>query len=263
MTHQHVNDDDAASRHYSGLNMPKTILPHILIVDDDPQIRDVLQEYFTSNELRVNVASSGKEMMGILVSHSIDLVVLDLRLAGEDGMVLTRRLREESAIPIILLTGVRDEADRIMGLELGADDYLTKPFSPRELLARIRTVLRRTKGAALTEARQTDVRAYRFAEFELNLRTRRLTKHPGQRLELTNGEFNLLAALLAAPQRILTRDQLLEASRVYDNEVYDRSIDVQVLRLRRKIEADPSQPQFILTERGVGYSFSAPVKIVY
>jgi DNA-binding response OmpR family regulator len=115
----------------------------------------------------------------------------------------------------------------------------------------------------LTEARQSDVRAYRFAEFELNLRTRRLTKQPGQRLELTNGEFNLLAALLAAPQRILTRDQLLEASRLYDNEVYDRSIDVQVLRLRRKIEAEPSQPQFILTERGVGYSLSAPVKIVY
>jgi len=162
-----------------------------------------------------------------------------------------------------MLTGVRDEADRIMGLELGADDYLTKPFSPRELLARIRSVLRRTKGAALTEARQRDVRAYRFAEFELNLRTRRLAKRSGQKFELTNGEFNLLAALLAAPQRVLTRDQLLEASRVYDNEVYDRSIDVQVLRLRRKIEADPSQPQFIVTERGVGYSFSAAVEVLY
>jgi DNA-binding response OmpR family regulator len=150
-----------------------------------------------------------------------------------------------------------------MGLELGADDYLTKPFSPRELLARIRTVLRRTKGAALSEARQPDVRAYRFASFELNLRTRRLAKQPGSRIELTNGEFNLLAALLAAPQRILTRDQLLEASRVYDNEVYDRSIDVQILRLRRKIEVDPSQPQFILTERGVGYSFNSPVDILY
>jgi two-component system, OmpR family, response regulator len=124
-------------------------------------------------------------------------------------------------------------------------------------------VLRRTKGAALTEARQKSVRAYRFAEFELNLRTRRLAKHPGKWLELTNGEFNLLAALLAAPQRVLTRDQLLEASRVYDNEVYDRSIDVQVLRLRRKIEVDPSQPQYIVTERGVGYSFSAPVEILY
>ena len=243
--------------------MPETIQPHILVVDDDSQIRDLLQDYLTQNELRVTVTSTGKEMSETLTEHAIDLVVLDLRLGGEDGMTLARKLREESAIPVIMLTGVRDEADRIMGLELGADDYLTKPFSPRELLARIRTVLRRTKGAALTEARQRDVRAYRFAEFELNLRTRRLTKHPGQRIDLTNGEFNLLAALLAAPQQILTRDQLLESSRLYDNEVYDRSIDVQVLRLRRKIEADPSQPQFILTERGVGYSFSAPVKIVY
>jgi two-component system OmpR family response regulator len=243
--------------------MPETIQPHILVVDDDPQIRDLLQEYLVQNELRVSVTSTGREMSEILADHAIDLVVLDLRLAGEDGMALARKLREESAIPVIILTGVRDEADRIMGLEFGADDYLTKPFSPRELLARIRTVLRRTKGAALTEATQRAVRAYRFAEFELNLRTRRLSKHPGQRLELTNGEFNLLAALLAAPQRVLTRDQLLEASRVYDNEVYDRSIDVQVLRLRRKIEIDPSQPHYIVTERGVGYSFSAPVEILY
>jgi two-component system OmpR family response regulator len=243
--------------------MPETIQPHILVVDDDPQIRGLLLEYLAQNELRVSVTSTGKEMSEILADHAIDLVVLDLRLAGEDGMALARKLREESAIPVIILTGVRDEADRIMGLEFGADDYLTKPFSPRELLARIRTVLRRTKGAALTEATQRAVRAFRFAEFELNLRTRRLSKHPGQRLELTNGEFNLLAALLAAPQRVLTRDQLLEASRVYDNEVYDRSIDVQVLRLRRKIEADPSQPRYIITERGVGYSFSAPVEILY
>src|SRR5258707_10270371 len=244
--------------------MPETVQPHILVVDDDPQIRDLLREYLTQNELRVSVTSTGTEMLVILADHAIDLVVLDLRLAGEDGMAIARKLREESAIPVIILTGVRDEADRIMGLELGADDYLTKPFSPRELLARIRSVLRRTKGAALTEARQRDVRAYRFASFELNLRTRRLAKQQaGQRIELTNGEFNLLAALLAAPQRILTRDQLLEASRVFDNEVYDRSIDVQILRLRRKIETDPSQPQFILTERGVGDSFSAPVKIVH
>jgi DNA-binding response OmpR family regulator len=243
--------------------MPETIQPHILVVDDDPQIRDLLREYLAENELRVSVTSTGKEMSAILADHAIDLVVLDLRLAGEDGMALARKMREESAIPVIILTGVREEADRIMGLELGADDYLTKPFSPRELLARIRTVLRRTKGAALTEASQRDVRAYRFADFELNLRTRRLTKHAGPRLVLTNGEFNLLAALLAAPQRVLTRDQLLEASRVYDNEVYDRAIDVQVLRLRRKIETDPSQPRFIITERGVGYSFGTPVEILY
>jgi len=244
--------------------MPKATPPHILIVDDDPQIRNLLQEYFTLNELRVTVTSSGEEMKGILVDHSIDLVVLDRRLAGEDGMVLARKLREESAIPIIILTGVRDEADRIMGLELGADDYLTKPFSPRELLARVRTVLRRTQGEALAKTKQRDVRAYRFASFELNIRTRRLAKkQPGNRIDLTTGEFNLLAALVAAPQQILTRDQLLEASRVYDNEVYDRSIDVQVLRLRRKIEIDPSQPQLILTERGVGYMFNSPVEILY
>jgi two-component system, OmpR family, response regulator len=242
--------------------MPETIQPHILVVDDDPQIRELLQEYLTENTLRVSVTSTGEQMAAILDSEAIDLVILDLRLAGEDGMAIARTLRDKSAIPIIMVTGIRDEADRIMGLELGADDYLTKPFSPRELLARIRTVLRRTKGQALTEARQREVRAYRFVDFELNLRTRRLTKR-AQRVELTNGEFNLLAALLAAPQRILTRDQLLEASRVYDNEVYDRSIDVQVLRLRRKIETDPSQPQFIVTERGVGYSFSSPVEILY
>src|SRR6202162_2490968 len=244
--------------------MPETIQPHILVVDDDAQIRELLQEYLTQNELRVSLTSTGKEMSAALTEHAIDLVVLDLRLAGEDGMTLARKLREESAIPVIMLTGVRDEADRIMGLELGADDYLTKPFSPRELLARIRTVLRRTKGEALTEARQTDVRAYRFAEFELNMRTRRLSKNQlGHRIDLSNGEFNLLAALVAAPQRILTRDQLLEASHVYDNEVYARSIDVHVLRLRRKIESDPSQPQLILTERGVGYMFNSPVEIFY
>jgi len=243
--------------------MADTIEPHILVVDDDPQIRGLLEEYLTENALRVSVVASGQQMAKILADETIDLVVLDLRLAGEDGMAIARTLREQSAIPIVMLTGVRDEADRVMGLELGADDYLTKPFSPRELLARIRTVLRRTKGAALAQARQQQVRAYRFADFELNLRTRRLKRRDGRPIELTNGEFNLLAALLAAPQRILTRDQILEASRVYDNEVYDRSIDVQVLRLRRKIESDPSQPQFIVTERGVGYTFNSPVEVLY
>jgi len=243
--------------------MADTIQPHILVVDDDPQIRELLEEYLTENALRVSVVASGQQMAKILADETIDLVVLDLRLAGEDGMAIARTLREQSAIPIVMLTGVRDEADRVMGLELGADDYLTKPFSPRELLARIRTVLRRTKGAALTQARQQEVRAYRFADFELNLRTRRLKRRDGRPIELTNGEFNLLAALLAAPQRILTRDQILEASRVYDNEVYDRSIDVQVLRLRRKIESDPSQPRFIVTERGVGYTFNSPVEVLY
>jgi two-component system, OmpR family, response regulator len=243
--------------------MSETIQPHILVVDDDAQIRALLEEYLRDNELRVSVAANGSEMSRILADEAIDLVILDLRLAGEDGMAIARTLRDSSAIPIVMLTGVRDEADRVMGLELGADDYLTKPFSPRELLARIRTVLRRTKGAALSQARERKVRAYRFAEFELNLRTRRLKRLDGRAVDLTNGEFNLLAALLGAPQRVLTRDQLLEASRVYDNEVYDRSIDVQVTRLRRKIEEEPSQPRFIVTERGVGYTFNCAVEVLY
>jgi DNA-binding response OmpR family regulator len=163
-----------------------------------------------------------------------------------------------------MLTGVGEEADRVMSLELGADDYLTKPFSPRELLARVRAVLRRTKGEALTDTKRKRARAYRFGYFELNLRTRRLAKtQPGHRIELSNGEFNLLVALVADPQRVRTRDELLATCRVYDNEVYDRSIDVQVLRLRRKIEVDPAHPQLILTERGMGYSFNSPVEVLY
>ena len=243
--------------------MSDTIQPHILVVDDDPQIRELLEDYLTNNELRVTVASNSQQMSSTLAEEAVDLVILDLRLAGEDGMAIARSLRDQSAIPIVMVTGVKDEADRVMGLELGADDYLTKPFSPRELLARIRTVLRRTRSTALTQARQQEVRAYRFADFELNLRTRRLKRREAAPIDLTNKEFNLLAALVAAPQRILTRDQLLEASRVYDNEVYDRSIDVLVLRLRRKIEEDPSQPRFIVTERGVGYTFNSPVEILY
>jgi two-component system OmpR family response regulator len=243
--------------------MSQSISPNILVIDDDPQIRSLLKEYLAENGLRVSVASTGEEMSKVLIDEAVDLVVLDLRLAGEDGMAIARSLRDQSAIPIVMLTGVRDEADRVMGLELGADDYVTKPFSPRELLARIRTVLRRTKSAVPGSARQGEIRAYRFGAFELNLRTRRLKQRDRGHIVLTNGEFNLLAALLATPERILTRDQLLEASRVYDNEVYDRAIDIQVLRLRRKIETDPSQPQFIITERGAGYIFSAPVDVVY
>jgi two-component system, OmpR family, response regulator len=243
--------------------MSETLQPHILVVDDDVQIRSLLEEYLGQNEYRVSTACSSRQMSAILADHAVDLLVLDLRLAGEDGMTIARRLREDSAIPIIMLTGIRDEADRVMGLELGADDYLIKPFSPRELLARIRTVLRRAKGAASGQVRQNEIRAYRFDQFELNMRTRRLSNGDLGVIELTNGEFNLLAALVASPQRILTRDQLLETSRVYDNEVYDRSIDVQILRLRRKIEANPSEPRFIVTERGVGYIFKTPVEILY
>ena len=243
--------------------MPEVIRPHILVVDDDPQIRSLLKDYFGENGMRVSVASNGEEMSRIINDEAIDLVILDLRLADEDGMAIARSLRDRLAIPLVMLTGVRDEADRVMGLELGADDYVMKPFSPRELLARIRTILRRTKNSVADPVRRREIRAYRFGDFELNLRTRRLKRQDGRAVNLTNGEVNLLAALLAAPGRVLTRDQLLEASRVYDNEVYDRTIDIQVLRLRRKIEEDAAQPRYIVTERGVGYLFSAPVEVLY
>jgi two-component system OmpR family response regulator len=243
--------------------MPEVIRPHILVVDDDPQIRSLLKDYFGENGLRVSVASNGQEMSRIMNDEAIDLVILDLRLADEDGMAIARSLRDRLAIPLVMLTGVRDEADRVMGLELGADDYVMKPFSPRELLARIRTILRRTKNTVADPVRRREIRAYRFGDFELNLRTRRLKRQDGRAINLTNGEVNLLAALLAAPGRVLTRDQLLEASRVYDNEVYDRTIDIQVLRLRRKIEEDAAQPRYIVTERGIGYLFSAPVEVLY
>jgi DNA-binding response OmpR family regulator len=234
---------------------------HILAIDDDPAIRKLVCDYLGGNDLRVTAVANGAEMARVLGQHAIDLVMLDLRLAGEDGMELARKLREERATPIIIVSGKHDEADRIMGLELGADDYVMKPFSPRELLARIRAVLRRYQTAReLLLARGDKRRAYRFAGWELNLGSRRLTSPEGRRVDLSNGELNLLQALCAAPQRVLTREQLLDLSRLNGAEVYDRSIDVQILRLRRKIESNPAQPQYIRTERGAGYVFSVAVQ---
>ena len=232
---------------------------HILAIDDDPAMRELVANYLSGNDLRVTAVATGAEMAQALAQHAIDLVVLDLRLAGEDGMELARKLREQGATPIIIVTGKQDEADRVMGLELGADDYVMKPFSPRELLARIRAVLRRYQTAREVLARDKR-RAYRFAGWELNLGSRRLTSPEGRRVDLSNGELNLLQALCAAPQRVLTREQLLDLSRLNGAEVYDRSIDVQILRLRRKIESNPAQPQYIRTERGAGYVFSVPVQ---
>jgi DNA-binding response OmpR family regulator len=238
--------------------------PAILAVDDDPAIRQLIAGYLGDNELRVITAATGAEMTRALEDHAIDLVVLDLRLPDEDGMQLARQLRDASAIPIIILTGRQDEADRIMGLELGADDYLTKPFSPRELLARIRAVLRRYQTAReVLPGGDDEPRAYRFAGWELNLRTRRLTAPDGGPVELSNGEFSLLQAFCAAPQRVLSREKLLDLSRLHSAEIYDRSIDVQILRLRRKIEPNPSRPVYIKTTRGVGYVFTMPVQIVH
>ena len=177
-------------------------------------------------------------------------------------MQIARRLREESDVPIIMLTGRKDEADRVMGLELGADDYLTKPFSPRELLARIRALLRRARAQQTVSDGLQKIRACRFAGFELNVRLRRLTAPGGENVPLTNSEFNLLAAFLAAPQRVLSRDQLLGLSRLHNDEVYDRSIDVQIGRLRRKIQPGKDAAELIRTERGAGYVFTAPVEVV-
>ena len=239
-------------------------VPHVLVVDDDPDLRELLDEYLKKNEVRVTAVASGREMMTVYDREVIDLVVLDLRLRGEDGMQLVRELRGKTSVPIVLLTGRADEADRVMGLELGADDYITKPFSPRELLARIRAVLRRYQVQTQPPSSADDERrAFRFAGWELNLRTRKLLAPDGRALALGNGEFNLLLAFCKAPQRVMSRDQLLSLSRLYDAEVYDRAIDVQISRLRRKIEIDPSQPAIIVTERGAGYVFNTPVQTLY
>ncbi|MFT3816134.1 MAG: response regulator [Rubrivivax sp.] len=236
---------------------------HILVVDDDPALRALLQEYLGENELQVTAVASGAEMLRVFDAEAVDLVVLDLRLPGEDGMRLARQLRERASVPIVLLTGKAEEADRVMGLELGADDYVTKPFSPRELLARIRAVLRRYHVHDELPMRDEKRRAYRFAGWELNLRTRRLSAPDGRRLDLANNEFSLLVAFCSAPQRVLSRDQLLNLSRLHNAEVYDRTVDVQVLRLRRKIEADPFHPTLIVTERGAGYRFEAAVETLF
>jgi two-component system, OmpR family, response regulator len=235
---------------------------HILVVDDDAALRQMLTEYLNGHDLRVSAVANGTAMRSVMAEEAVDLVVLDLKLPGEDGMALARELRAQGTVPIVLLTGRNEEADRVMGLELGADDYVTKPFSPRELLARMRAVLRRTRSQPAAPADESR-RAYRFEGWELNLRTRRLHAPDGRKLELTNGEFSLLAALCAAPQRVLSRDQLLGLSRLHAAEVYDRSIDVQVLRLRRRMEADPAQPTLIVTERGIGYRFTPHVSSVY
>jgi DNA-binding response OmpR family regulator len=235
---------------------------HILALDDDPAVRELVADYLGQNELKVTAVANGKELAAVMARDTVDLVVLDLRLPGEDGLQIARRLREQSAIPILMLTGRAEEADRVMGLELGADDYLTKPFSPRELLARIRALLRRAQAQSTVADAIARVRAYRFDGWELNIGLRRLKTPGGETIELTKGEFSLLTAFLSAPQRVLAREQLLDLTRVHNAEVYDRSIDIQILRLRRKIEADPSRPRYIVTERGAGYVFSIAVEVV-
>ena len=235
---------------------------HVLIVDDDPGMRGMLAEYLEGEGLRVSAVADGKTMARVLLENPVDLMVLDMKLGAEDGLDLMRGLGSPPKAPIIVVTGHRRaETDRVVGLELGADDYLTKPFSPRELLARIRAVLRRSAAAQQRMREQASRARYRFADWHLDMRTRQLLSPAGKPVPLTVGELNLLTAFLRSPQQLLTREQLLNASRLHDEEVYDRSIDVQILRLRRKLERNPSEPTLIVTERGVGYRFVAAVTV--
>ena len=245
------------------MNAATVATPHVLAIADDPAMREFFSDYLGQNNLRVTAVATAREMREVLDNGTFDLIALDRRLASEDGIRLAVELRETSAIPIILVSGCSDEADRVLGLELAADDYITKPFSARELLARIRAVLRRyQRGAVAPRARNKSIHAYRFAGWELNLRTRRLTGTLGRRVELTNGEFSLLEVFCSAPQRVLTRERLIGLSRLRDAEVYDRSVDVQILRLRRKIEDNPSRPEYIKTQRGAGYLFDTSVEVL-
>jgi len=235
---------------------------HVLAIDDDPLVGEMIADFLGSYDIKVTVSRTGRDIAQVMARETVDLVILDLKLPGEDGMRIAQELRAESDIPIIMLTGRKDEADRVLGLELGADDYLTKPFSPRELLARIRALLRRSRKQETIADGLARVRAYRFAGWELNVRLRRLKSPHGETLTMTNSQFNLLVAFLAAPERVLKREHLLEFSRLHNDEVYDRTIDVQVGRLRRTIERKGGGQQLIQTERGAGYVFTATVETV-
>jgi DNA-binding response OmpR family regulator len=241
------------------------VAKRILAVDDDPQVREMVRDYLTDNEFEVATASNGSEMQRVLDTQAIDLVILDVKMPGQDGFDLARKIRSRSPLPIIMLTAQDEEVDRVLGLELGADDYLTKPFSPRELLARIRAVLRRqelaTQAAAGTApGAKGDTPTYRFEGWELHTPTRRLMSPKKVRVELTPGEYSLLLAFLRSPRRILSRDNLIDAGKSR-TESFDRSIDVLILRLRRKIEENPNEPRLIRTERSAGYLFDADVVV--
>ncbi len=232
---------------------------HILIVDDDREIRDLLARFLLKHGFRVTVAAEGREMRRVLADRGIDLIVLDLMLPGEDGLSLCRTLRAESDIPIIMLTAMGEETDRIVGLEMGADDYLPKPFNPRELLARIKAVFRRVNGLP-SSREEEDGKVFFFDGWRFEADTRDLLSPNGIMVRLSGGEFGLLHAFVTHPGRVLSRDQLLDLARGRDAQPFDRSMDVQVSRLRRKIEGDPKKPVLIKTVRGGGYMFTPKVE---
>lgn len=232
----------------------------MLVVDDDSEIRDLLAHYLTREGFRVLTARSGEAIDRTLSENRIDLVVLDLMMPGEDGLSICRRLRANSAVPIIILTAKGEEIDRVVGLEMGADDYMPKPFNPRELVARIKAVLWRTRHSyQVHEDRSRDERLS-FGDWHVDPARRTVVSREGAELPLSSGEFDLLLAFLNNPRRVLSRDQLLDLTQGRSMTPYDRSIDVQVGRLRRKIEAEPKKPTIIKTVRGIGYSFTLPVE---
>lgn len=229
---------------------------HLLIVDDHREIRELLERFFVKHNYRVTVAKDGKEMKQHLKQAQIDLIVLDLMLPGEDGLTLCRNLRVSSTIPIVMLTAMGDEMDKIIGLEMGADDYLAKPFNPRELLARIKAVLRRVNKLS---APVSDVNQYCFAQWTIDIHKRELIDKDGVMVILSSAEFDLLRVFIDLPQRVLSRDQLLELSKGRDGDVYDRAIDTLISRLRKKLEVDAKHPKLIKTIWGGGYQFTCEV----
>jgi two-component system, OmpR family, response regulator len=235
--------------------------PHLLIVDDDKETCTLLSRFLTRHGYRVSVAHYGRAMVQALETARINLIILDLMLPGEDGLTLCRRLRADSTVPIIMLTAMGEETDRIIGLEMGADDYLPKAANPRELLARIRAVLRRS-GAPELGLEATKSRILEFGGWRLDVTQRQLFSPDKALVPLRASEFDLLLALAERPRRVLTRDQLLDLSRGRAAGSFDRSIDVLISRLRRKIEADPKEPAFIRTVRSGGYVFAAAVAVV-
>lgn len=233
---------------------------HILIVDDQREICDLVQEYLSGEGYRVSTAQDGGEMRRVMAQSPVDLVILDLMLPGDDGLTLARSLRQDSSVGIIILTGRGEIVDRIIGLEMGADDYLPKPFHLRELLARVKSVLRRASSRN-TERQATARSKARFAGWNLDLSSRELFSPAGKEVRLTTGEFDLLAAFVNNANQVLTRDRLLDLARNREAGPFDRTIDVQVGRLRRKLEDDPQRPTMIKTVRGTGYIFTPPVEV--
>ncbi|WP_299626103.1 response regulator [Pelagibius sp.] len=231
---------------------------HIVVVDDEPGIRETIGEYLELHDFEVTTVDGGDGLREVIDDKDVDLVLLDIRMPGEDGLTLARFLRENTHVGIIMLTAAGEVVDRIVGLEMGADDYLAKPVDLRELLARIKAVLRRASQAEEETAGDggTAVRTVRFGEYTLNLESHKLFEASGTEVPLTSMEFDLLKAFADHPNRVLTRDQLLNLAHNRDWEPFDRSIDIRIARIRRKIESDPAKPQVIKTVRGAGYLFS-------